>query len=464
MIRGFCIFASRMGRHKTYWLFNPADLRELVPHNLQGFLSIFSSLRTRNFQLYFVGQIISLCGSWIQFVAMNWLVYDLTGSIILLTTVAFLNQIPNLVLTPFAGVLSDRFNKFRIIVTTQALFMAQAVVIATLVLTGTVEVWHIMALALFSGTVSAIEAPARQSFYSKLVPPEDMTNAIALNSVTINGSRFIGPTIGGILISTVGAGYCFLINAVSYIAVLSALLMMCLQPFSPQKRRMDILGDLREGFSYAAGFLPLKAVLLFVASISFFGLPLMSVITAFVEDILQGDSKLLGYMYSCIGGGALTAALYLASRKHVRGLGKVVTLDGVVMGFCLMGLALTRAPWVACFVAVPLGFTLIGSMAAANTLLQSMVEDKMRGRVMSFFTMAFAGMAPVGGLLYGWVAHRTSLPTAIFCSGVICLATAGIYEYYRPRVRAAAHDRYTRRGEVNKEIATGIGEGFRNPF
>ncbi len=454
-----------MNKWKKYWLFNPHALRELVPHNFEGFLSIFSSLRTRNFMLYFIGQITSVCGSWIQYVAMGWLVYRLTDSIILLTTVALLNQIPNLILTPFTGVLSDRFNKYRIIVTTQILFMCQAATIAVLVLTDTVQVWQIMALALFNGIIGSIEAPARQSFYSKLVPPEDLTNSIALNSVTINGGRFIGPTIGGLLIALVGEGWCFAINAVSYIAVLIALGMMHLKPFVPKKEKLNLLSDMGEGFRYAAGFLPLRTVILFVATISFFGLPFMAVIPALVKDILGGDSTLLGYMDSAIGGGAVVAALYLASRKQVLGLGKVVTLAGVMMGVGLILLSLTRSQVVSCVIAIPLGFSMIGSMAASNTLLQSMVEDRMRGRVMSYFTMAFAGMAPVGGMLYGWVAHNTSLPTAILCSGVICLGAAAVYEGYRPKVRAAANDRYvTHRGEINKEIAAGIGEGFRNPF
>ncbi len=451
-------------RKKLFWLFNLPDLRELVPHNFEGFLSIFSSLRTRNFMLYFIGQCISLCGSWIQYVAMGWLVYRLTGSIMLLATLTFVNQIPNLVITPFAGVLSDRFNKYRIIVLMQALLMCQAGVLSFLVLTDLIQVWHIMALALFSGTVGAIEAPARQSFYSKLVPPRDMTNAIALNSVTINGSRFIGPTIGGLLISAVGEGYCFLINAISYIAVLTALGMMRLAPFVPQRKKFDIAGELRAGFSYVTDFLPLKTVILFVATVSFFALPFMAIIPALVKDVLGGSSTLLGYVNSSIGIGAVTAALYLASRKHVLGLGKVVTLTAVMMGASMILLSFTRNPWLACLAVVPMGFALIGSMAASNTLLQSMVEDNMRGRVMSYFTMAYAGMAPVGGLLYGWVAQMTSLPLTIFCSGVICLGAAAVYEFYRPRVRAAAHDRYVANGKVNPEIASGLGEGFRNPF
>ncbi len=453
-----------MNKHIKYWLFDRAHLDELIPHNFEGFLSIFSSLRTRNFMLYFVGQIISVSGSWIQYVAMGWLVYRLTDSIVLLATVAFLNQIPHLLLTPFTGVLSDRYNKHRIMIVTQVLFMAQASLMAVLVLTDAVQVWQIMCLALFNGMVGATEAPARQSFYSRLVPPQDMTNAVALNSVTINGSRFIGPAIGGMLIAAVGEGWCFAINAVSYVAVLVALLLMRLKPFVAQKRKFDIFGEMREGFFYATGFLPIRTVLVFVATISFFALPFMAVIPALVRDILGGDSKLLGLMDSLIGAGALITALYLASRKHVTGLGKVVTITGVIMGLGLVALSFTRTPAVACVLAVPLGFALIGSMAASNTLLQSMVEDRMRGRVMSFYMMAFAGMAPLGGLLYGWVAQMTSLPTTILCSGVICLIAAATYERFRPKVRAAVHERYVRQGRMNKEIAAGMDDCFRNPF
>ncbi len=455
-----------MGKWSKYWLFSLPSLRELVPHNFGGFLSVFSSLGSRNFALYFFGQITSLCGSWIQFVAMGWLISShLKGSVFTLTAMAFLNQIPNLVFTPFAGVLSDRFNRYRIMVTTQALFMCLALIVAALVLTDTVRLWHIMILSFCSGTVGAIEAPARQSFYTKLVPKEDMPNAIALNSVTINGSRFIGPAIGGILIGIVGVGYCFLINAASYIAVLIALGMMRLEPFVSRKTKIDVIGELREGFLYVKGFLPLKTVIVFVATVSFFAMPFQAVLPALVKETFAGDSKLYGYMLSCFGGGAVTAALYLASRRHVLGLGKVVTIDGVLIGICMIGISLTRTPLVACILSIPFGFAAIGSMASCNTLLQSMVEDNKRGRVMSFFTMAFAGMAPIGGLLYGWCARHTSLPATIFVAGTVCLAAACVYEYFRPKVRAAAHERYvSRKGEVNPGIAAGIGEGFRNPF
>ncbi len=394
---------------------------------------------------------------------MSWLVYRLTGSIILLTTVAFVNQIPQFFVAPFAGVMSDRFDRYKIIRTTQILFMCQAFALALLTLTDMIRVWQLVALSLFNGVLSAVETPSRQSFYSKLVPAKDLSNAIALNSVAINGSRFIGPTIGGVLIALLGEGYCFLLNGISYIAVLAALMMMKLTPFRPSENRQAILFELKEGIHYIVGFLPIRAMLIYVAFISFFGLPIMSIIPALVKDVLGGDSTLLGYMNSSIGAGALVAAFYLASRKTVKGLGKVVTVAAVLLGLSLCSLAFIRSGVVACVVAFPLGFALIGTMATTNTLLQSIVDDSKRGRVMSFFTMCFAGMCPIGGMVYGSLAEWTSISTVLFAAGIVCLATGAIYEYYRPRVREATRDHYARHGVV-PEIASAIEDASPNPF
>ncbi len=455
-------FVSMSSRGK-YFAWNRKELRELVPHNIGGFLSAFSSLSSPNFRLYFLGQCVSMCGTWIQSVAMSWLVYRLTGSIILLTTVAFVNQIPQLFVAPVAGVVSDRFNRYRIIMTTQILFMSQAFLLALLTLTGCIRVWHLVVLSLFNGMVSAMEAPARQSFYTKLVPPRDLSNAIALNSVTINGSRFIGPTIGGILVAWVGEGYCFLINGLSYVAVLGALLMMHLPAFHPRERKSNMLADLKDGIHYIRGFLPIRAVLTYVSVISFFGLPFMSIIPALVKDMLGGDSTLLGYMNSSIGAGALVAAFYLASRKSVKGLGKVVTIAAFMMGGSMCLLSLTHNGVVACLLAFPLGFALIGTMATSNTLLQSLVDDNRRGRVMSFFTMCFAGMCPVGGMVYGSVAETFSLSVVLLGAGIICIVTGAVYEYFRPIVRKATHDHYSHQGVV-PEIASAIDDNYNNPF
>ncbi len=281
--------------------------------NMRGWLSAFSSLSVRNFRLYFVGQCFSLSGRWIQSIAMSWLVYRLTDSVIMLSTVVFINQIPTLILAPLAGVLSDRYNRFNIMVATQATLMLAAFSLAVLTLTGTVEVVHIIVISLMSGIASAIEAPARQSFYTRLVPPESLTNAIALNSVTVNGSRFIGPAAGGLLISAVGEGWCFLINGVSFVAVFVALYMMRLEPFRRSPSREKAMESLLEGVKYFREFLPLRAVIFCVGAVGFFGMPFLNIMPALARDTLGGDSTLMGYINSAIGAGAVTATLHPAS-------------------------------------------------------------------------------------------------------------------------------------------------------
>ncbi|GHU98589.1 MFS transporter [Bacteroidia bacterium] len=450
-----------MGRIVFIW--SRSELRELIPQNVKGMTKMFSSLRQPNFRLYFFGQCISLFGTWVQAIAMSWLIYRLTGSIVLLTLVAFINQIPSLLITPYTGVLSDSLNRWKIIRWTQTLFMINAAALATLTLGGWIETWQLMIISGISGTLVAIEAPARQSFYTSLVPKEDMANAIALNSLTINGARFVGPAMGGLLIAAVGEGYCFLINAASFIAVLWALMAMKLPPFVRKTARIDVWKRLGEGVSYIRNFLPIKTVILFVAALSFFGFPFFSIMPALVKDILGGDSRMLGYFNSSLGLGTMAAALYLASRKKVTGLGKVATITSCMLGVSLILISFIRSQVVACIIGVPLGFALIGSMATANTLLQTMVDHDKRGRVMSFFTMAFAGMAPLGSLAFGFFAKTFSLQNALTACGIACVITCIVYEYFRPQVRAAATERNLSRQEkegVVEEFATAID----NPF
>lgn len=435
----------------------------MIPHNSKALLNIFSSLRTRNFRLYFLGQCVTLSGVWIQNIAMSWLVYRLTGSVFLLAVVNFVNMIPSLIITPFAGVISDRFDKYRILLTTQTLFMVQALLLASLTLSGYIEVWHIVLISTVAGIVTAVESPARQSFYTKLVPPEDMTNAIALNSVAINGSRFVGPTIGGLLIGWVGEGYCFLINGIGYTAVLTALLMMRLPEFVPKAATSRIWSELKEGFSYVNGYLPLKAIVLLVAAVSFFAMPFMTLIPAVVKDILGGDSKMLGYVMSSIGAGTVTAAFYLAARRRIKGLGKVVTVAGFLMGLGLIALSFIRVPALAYVVCFPIGLGMVTMMASSNTLLQTLVDDDKRGRVMSFYTMAFLGMNPLGGMLAGSVARTIGIPNVLLISGTICLVAVSIYECYRPLIRRLTRDTTIRKGVV-PEIAKGLESSYNNPF
>ena len=292
-------------------------LRELLPNNSGAFSQVFASLKNYNFRLYFGGQCISLIGTWMQQIAMSWLVYRLTGSVFLLATVTFMAQIPILVATPWMSVFVDRFDRRNLLILTQSMSMVQALLMAVLTLTGLIEVWHIMALSLLIGLINALDNPTRQSFYPSLVPKDKLSNAIALNSAVINGSRLIGPAVGGVLIGMLGEGICFLLNGISYVAVIAALLMMRLTPGKVRTVKQNVWEDMREGFQYVAGNMPIRTLLLLMSAISFFGLPLMTFIPAYVKTILEGESELLGLLLSCIGVGSFSAALYLAARKSV---------------------------------------------------------------------------------------------------------------------------------------------------
>lgn len=438
-----------------------AESEKHADENTKGFLSAFSSLKIRNFRLYFIGQCFSLCGRWIQSIAMSWLVYSLTDSIIMLTTVTFINQIPTLILAPLAGVISDRYDRFKILASTQAMLMLFAFLLSFLVLSGHIAVWHILTISLLSGITSALEAPNRQSFYANLVPPANRANAIALNSVTINAARFVGPSIGGLLISFAGEGYCFMINGLSFIPVFITFAMMQVEPHKRVRESSNMLASFRDGFHYVRSSLPLRAVILCLASISFFGLPFLSITAAFVRENLSGDSTILGYVNSSIGAGAVTAAFYLASRRSIKGLGKILTITGLMLGVSLFAISFTSLNLVAYLLAYPIGCALIGTLATSNTLLQSLVDDDKRGRVMSFYTMASAGITPLGGLFCGWFAEQTSLETMLITSGIICIATGITYESYRPKVRSFIHNQVPINGTQVSDPVGGISE---NPF
>ena len=430
-------------------------LRELLPNNLGAFTQVFASLKSYNFRLYFGGQCISLIGTWMQQIAMSWLVFRLTGSVLLLATVTFTAQIPILVATPYMSVFVDRFDRRKLLVLTQSLSMIQALLMAILTLTGLVQVWHIMVLSLLIGLINALDNPTRQSFYPSLVSPDKLSNAIALNSAVINGSRLIGPAVGGVLIGLLGEGICFLLNGISYIAVIVALLLMRL----PSKRgctaKQKVLEDMRDGFRYVVRNIPIRALLLLMSAISFFGLPLMTFIPAYVKTILHGESEMLGLLLSCIGVGSFVAALYLAARKSVLGLGKVVMLSGVLLGIGLSVMAFVTIPWVAAVLCLPIGFTIIAAVASINTLLQTLSGEDKRGRVMGYMAMAFTGMAPVGSMVLGAIEKWIGLQMIILLSGICCFVAALVFEYYRPLVRKHAHPVYIEKGII-REIAIGI--------
>lgn len=431
------------------------NLWELLPNNRKAFSHILISLNNRNFRLYFGGMCVSLIGTWMQQIAMSWLVYELTGSVLLLATVTFMAQIPILLVTPFMSVFVDRFNRRNLLVITQSCSAIQALLLAWLTLSGSVEVWHLMVLSLFIGVINALDNPTRQAFYPSLVPKENLSNAIALNSAVINGSRLIGPAIGGILIGVFGEGLCFLLNGISYFAVIIALFRMQIPPFHKKARQQLILEDLKEGFNYVSGNIPIRSLLLLISVISFFGLPLMTFIPAYVKDILHGESEMLGLMLSCIGIGSFSAAIYLAARKSVLGLGKVVTIAGVLMGLGLVIISFVKTPWIAAVICVPIGFSIIANVASINTLLQTLSDEDKRGRVMGYLAMTFTGITPIGSMFLGALEEYTGLPIIILISGIFCIAGASVFEHYRPLVRKHARPVYIEKGII-KEIAIGL--------
>ncbi|WP_251623858.1 MFS transporter [Odoribacter lunatus] len=395
---------------------------------------ILVSLKSRNFRLYFTGMCVSLTGTWMQQIAMSWLVYKLTNSVLLLATVTFTAQIPILLATPFMSVFVDRFNRHKILLVTQTLSALQALLLAWLTLSGLVEVWHLIALSLFIGLINALDNPTRQAFYPSLVPKENLSNAIALNSAVINGSRLFGPAIGGVLIGLISEGICFLFNGISYLGVIIALLVMKLPSQQARYKQQHLLYDLKEGFQYVSHHLPIRTLLTLMTVISFFGLPLITFLPAYVKDILGGGSELLGILLSCIGVGSFSAAIYLAARKSVAGLPKVIMLAALILGCTLLLLSFIEIPWMAAVVCIPAGYSIIITVASINTLLQTLSDEDKRGRVMGYLAMTFTGIAPIGSMILGFIEKYTGLPVIILISGIACLLAGSIFEYYRPRL------------------------------
>jgi MFS family permease len=414
------------------------------------------ALGHRNFRLFTTGQSISLIGSWMQQVAMGWLVYRLTSSPFLLGLVAFTAQGPTFILAPFAGVLADRSNRHRIIMVTQLLMMAQALVLAGLVLTGSVAFWHVLALSAFYGCASAFDIPARQSFLLELVEDRaDLPNAIALNSSMFNGARLVGPAIAGLMIARYGEGLTFLINALSYVAVIGALLAMQISPRPRRRVTANLVATLREGFDYAFGFAPIRDVLGLVAAAALFGVPFTVLMPVFAVSILHGDATTLGALMSATGSGALAGALYLAARVSVRGLSRVITASAILFGASLAGFAFSRSVPVSLVLLACAGFGMMVQMAASNTFLQTIVDDDKRGRIMSLYTMAYVGVAPFGSLLAGAAAQRIGAPLTTACGGVVCMLGAALFARRIPRFRELVRPIYQQMGII-PEVASGI--------
>lgn len=393
----------------------------------------FRALKSPNFRLFFYGQTVSLLGTFIQNLALGWLIYRLTDSSFLLGVVGFAGQIPSLVLTPFAGVFADRLNRRKVLITTQAISMAMAFALAFLFFTGRIEIWHIIAISIVNGMSLAFDTPFRHAFLVEMVGNKELLpNAIALNSTLINSARFIGPTVGGFLIALVGEGYCFLINGVSFLAVIGSLLAMTVVPLNKGKHRGSIVVELVEGLRYSFNFKPIRYLILFVVAMGFFGLPFQVFLPVFARDILHGDSQMLGYLTGSMGAGALLGAFYLASRKGVCSIPKTIMFTSFVASFGLVAFSLSSNPIISIVLIFFTGFGMIAQFAATNTLIQHIVDDDKRGRVVALYGMSFMGITPLGSLLLGAISPWAGVQITLVGSGVFCLVAALIYTKRMP--------------------------------
>ncbi len=412
---------------------------------------LLRALHYRNYRLFFGGQGISLIGTWMQQIAMSWLVYRLTGSAFLLGLIGFSGQLPTFVLSPVAGVLADRFDRRRVLVLTQALSMVQAAILAALTLTGYAAVWHLIVLSTFLGLVNALDIPVRQSFVIDLVENrDDLGNAIALNSVMFNGARLVGPSLAGILIGLFGEAVCFLVNATSYLAIVMALLSMNVRPRVSTGGGQPFLHGLNEGARYTFGFPPIRSIIVFLGLVSLTGTSYLILMPVFARDILQGGPYALGFLMGATGIGALIGAIFLASRRSVLGLGRLLVIAPSILGISMVIFGLSRYFALSLIMMLGAGFGMIVHMASSNTILQTIVEEDKRGRMMSFYTMAFMGMATFGSLLAGSLAHAFGAPATLVICGLSCCTGAVIFFTRLPALRKLVRPIYVEMGIIRE--------------
>jgi len=401
-----------------------------IPHGLR-------SLRHRNFQLFFGGQLISLIGTWMQNVAQSWLVYRLTGSSFLLGVVGFAGQIPVFLMAPVGGIVADRKNRHRVVIATQTVSMILAFILAGLTLTKMVHVWHVMVLAAGLGVVNAFDIPARQSFIVDMVGKEDLINAIALNSSMFNGARVVGPAIAGLLVASIGEGWCFFGNGVSYIAVIIGLLLME-RTWQTKEASGSPIENVIEGFQYVRQTRPIRSLLLLLGLVSLVGMPYAVLMPIFADRILHRGANGLGILMGATGVGALLGALTLAFKRGLKGLSNWITFSSAGFGASLILFGISKNFWLSVALLVPAGYSMMVQMASSNTLIQSMVPDRLRGRVMSVYSMMFMGMAPIGALGAGVVAHHLGAPLAVSIGGMACILGSAAFGAQVPAMRIEA--------------------------
>jgi MFS family permease len=418
--------------------------------------SVLRALRHRNFRLFFIGQGISLTGTWLQTTAMSWLVYRLTGSAFLLGVVGFSTQLPSIFISPFAGVLSDRWKRRTILLVTQSLSLLQAAILAALVVAKLIVPWHIIVLSLFIGVINSFDVPARQSFMMEMIDDKnDIGNALAINSAMFNSARLIGPTIAGILIAVTGEGVCFVLNAASFIAVLYALYQMRVKERTGIRKNERVLSELKTGFDYVTGSRPIRDILLNLSLVSLMGMPYMTLMPVFAKNVFHGGPHTMGFLMSSAGLGALCGAIYLASRKSVVGLVTHIYVSGAIFGAAMVAFAVSASLPLAMFFLFIAGFGMIIQSASSNTILQSISDEDKRGRVMSFYTIAFIGISTFGSLLYGSLAGVIGVSLTVIIGGVFVMAGAFVFSTKIKGLRKLIRPIYIRNGII-REIETGI--------
>lgn len=421
--------------------------RRLLPADLTAFLDMFASLRSRNYRIYFIGQGVSLIGTWMQTVALSWLVYRLTGSVFLLGVIGFTSQIPTFVMAPFTGVISDRHNRLTILKLTQFFFMVQSLAMGLLVLFKVVEPWHIVVLSIIFGIISAFDAPARQSLVMDLIDDKAYVgNAIALNSAIFNGARLIGPAVAGIVIAIVGEGICFLINSVSFIAVLLALTLIRIAVKQESSGPAGFRESLGEGVRYTFNSVPIRMLILLLAAMSLVGLSYIVLLPAYAKEILHGGSETLGYLMSAMGAGALAGALTMAARKSVFGLTRIIAYGVILMGLSIALASFSTRLYLSMIFFFFTGLTMIMTLSAINTMLQTISDEDKRGRVMSFYAMALMGASPIGNLVAGSIASGIGVEWTMLIAGAITLLSGIWFTLNRKSLRQYIRPIYVSKG------------------
>lgn len=416
---------------------------------------LLRALESRNYRLFFTGQAISLIGTWMTQLASVWVVYELTNSAWWLGVVGFSSQIPSFILAPFGGILVDRWNRHRILIATQCLSMIQSLALAALAMTGIIQIWHLILLSLFQGVISAFDSPARQAFVIEIIDKkENLSNAIALNSSIFNGARLVGPAIAGLLIARIGASWCFLIDGFSYIAVIAGLFAMRLKTKPITHQTANIWQRLKEGFHYSFGFPPIRAILLLIALFSFMAMPYTILVPIFATQMLQGGAETLGLLMAASGVGALIGGIYLSSRSTVLGLGKFVAYAPAVIGAGLIVFSFSRTLWLSLLMMLVIGCGSILEIASSNTILQTIVEDDKRGRVMSLYTMAFLGTLPFGNLVAGSLANQIGAPMTLAIGGAFSIVGSFLFAQKLPALRLLVQPIYRTIGVLPKVKST----------